>query len=142
MITKELLEKELYSINHEWKTIFYAPLTREFDIQFTSNGKLNKSWFDKATDILEVPEFVHNKSFSSLLSKIKIRLNITNRCNLHCKYCSVNANSWEKFDMPNEIMYYAINNLFEYTKKNNADEIELTFSWWEPTLQQKKLKKS
>lgn len=134
MLTPELLSREIYDIKHEWKRIFYAPLTRDFYISMEENWEIDSELYNKAIDILEVPKFVNNKSFSSLLSKIKIRLNITNKCNLSCEYCSVSANSKTWINMSDETAYSAIDNLFEYANKNNATEIELTFSWWEPTL--------
>lgn len=141
MLKKELLEKEIYTIKHEGKTILYAPLTRSFNIKLWYDWVVEKEWFDSATDLLEVPDFIHEKSFSSLLSKIKIRLNVTNKCNLNCEYCSVKANSWKWEIMSDDIAFSAIDNLFEYAVKNNANEIELTFSWWEPTLQSEQIVK-
>lgn len=134
MITPELLKEEIYEINHEWKKIYYAPLTRDFDIRLEWEWNLDIDWYNKAIDISEVPDFIKEKSFSSLLSKIKIRLNVTSKCNLNCSYCSVNANSRQWINMTDEMAYNSIDNLFDYAIKNNATEIELTFSWWEPTI--------
>lgn len=140
MINKNLLEKEIYKIDHEWKTIFYAPLTRNFDIT-DGDWILNNEWFKEATNLSEVPDFIKEKSFASLLSKIKIRLNITNKCSLNCEYCSVSSNWNNWIDMPDKIAFSSIDNLYEYAKFHNASEIELTFSWWEPTLRLAQIEK-
>lgn len=93
MINKSLLENEIYTIPHEGKTIAYAPLTRLFSIHdgTISRGELDKSWLESASSPFEVPDFILEKGFAQERKKLRLRMNVTSKCNLSCEYCSVSA---------------------------------------------------
>jgi len=134
MINSEILQKEIYVIPINGYTLFYAPLTRNFYICEGRADKrdVDKQWLAKATDINNIPAFVR-KGFDLDKKKIKLRINVTNRCNLRCSYCSI-GNMAESKDMSIEMGLRVIDNFLEYAEISGAKEIEMTFSGGEPTL--------
>ena len=132
-ITDKLLCKEIYTFNHDGYTITYAPLTRFFHVVL-ANSTNNVEWIENATKLSNVPAFVQEKWFSEMNNKLRIRLNVTSKCNLSCSYCSVSAlKKWGK-NMDKLMAFLAIDKLVSRAKELWINEIELTFSWWEPTI--------
>lgn len=130
-----LLKKEVYIIPADNKTLVYAPLTRMFcfyDGIINNVNDIDHEWLDEAMDISNIPAFV-KKGFSCDLEKIKLRLNITNKCNLHCSYCSI-GDVLDKQDMSKETGLRVMEQFIKYAKSLMAKEIEVTFSGGEPTL--------
>ena len=135
MITKKLLEKEVYAIAVPPTTLIYAPLTRYFILYegTASLADVESEWLQEATDLKNIPQFVRNKGFALDHKKIRLRLNITTGCNLLCGYCSVNAGGvGEK--MPEDVAAFAIKSFSRLAKSQKTEEIELSFSGGEPTL--------
>lgn len=68
----------------------YAPLTRFFHVS-EYGSEVSEEWRKEAANPVNVPEFILKKGFDEERKKLKIRLNITSKCNLNCAYCSVSA---------------------------------------------------
>lgn len=141
MIDKKLLKNEVYTISYENKTIFYAPLTRFFALS-DNTIKINQKWLRDATNTNNVPDFVRNNSFVYDTEKIRLRLNITTKCNLKCNYCSVQAGGKNSVDMPENIAISAINGFCKLAVQNNSKTLELVYSGGEPTLKIPFIKKT
>lgn len=62
-------------------------------------------------------------------------IRVTYKCNWKCKFCNVlkTNNFWEEDIINNEIIYKILNLTNKYDKKQRNNLI-LSFSWWEPTL--------
>lgn len=83
---------------------------------------------DKSTISREI-----EKGFNLDKEKIKLRINVTNRCNLRCSYCSIgNATGYK--DMSAETGSRVVDAFLEYAEISGAKQIEMTFSGGEPTL--------
>jgi len=135
MITKKLLEQEVFSIKMESSTLIYAPLTRYFTLYdgLVTLSDVETEWLQEAMNPANVPAFIHDKGFVYDQEKIRLRLNITNNCNLRCSYCSVNAGMGAK-DMPEDVARNTMRYFSDIAKRNGAKELEVVFSGGEPTL--------
>lgn len=134
MLTKKLLKEEVYKIKVDKKTILYAPLTRKFLVY---NGAVEveqaePEWLRSATSISRVPLFVR-EGMAINTNKIRLRLNVTTRCNLNCGYCSVRAGENTK-NMSETVAFQSIDGFSRIAMKRNAQNLELVFSGGEPTL--------
>ncbi len=135
MLTNKLLGKEIYAINMNKQTLFYAPLTRSFAV---SDGKANigdigGDWIKEASSQSNVPDFIREQGFKYDKDKIRLRLNITTKCNLNCQYCSVRAGSNPR-NMARDIALRSVSNFCRYAQEENANTLEIVFSGGEPTL--------
>lgn len=74
---------------------------------------------------------------SSTTQKIYINeiIRINYKCNWTCKFCNVlkTNNYWEK-DVSNQEVVYKILSLLKKYSKVQLNDLILSFSWWEPTL--------
>ncbi|MBU1137277.1 radical SAM protein [Patescibacteria group bacterium] len=135
MLTDELLEKEIYAVDLEGQTLFYAPLTRSFAVY---NGNVNiqdisKDWIKEASSQNNVPDFIRERGFKYDKDKIRLRLNITTKCNLNCQYCSVQA-GFNPRNMSRDIALRSVSSFCQYAQEENANTLEIVFSGGEPTL--------
>lgn len=62
-------------------------------------------------------------------------IRITYKCNWSCKFCNVykTNNFWENDVSDKEVVYQILNLVNKYSKEQRQNLI-LSFSWWEPTL--------
>lgn len=135
MLTSGLVKKEVFAIRFGGRTLFYAPLTRNFAVYdgVCSLDEIDKQWLKNATSIINVPNFIRDNGFVYDKDKIRLRLNITTKCNLTCSYCSVRANDGSK-NMSEKIALCAVKSFCKFAKKNKAKTLEMVFSGGEPTL--------
>jgi uncharacterized protein len=130
-----LLQREVYAVPFRTNTLVYAPLTRRVALYEGTIGleEVDPEWLAAATDPTNVPTFIEEKGFAYDTEKIRLRLNITSRCNLACKYCSVSASS-QGYDMPISTAIAAVKEFVARGKQLNSKELEIVFSGGEPTL--------
>lgn len=135
MLTNELLGKEIYAIDVKNHTLFYAPLTRSFAIcdGETNIRDIGENWTKEASSQDNVPDFIREQGFKYDKDKIRLRLNITTKCNLNCQYCSVQAGSNPR-NMTKDTALRSVSNFCRYAQEKNANTLEIVFSGGEPTL--------
>ncbi len=138
MFSNKFLRQEVYCIPLDsGNTLIYAPLTRFFAIYEGAVAKADiiRDIPAEAISPKEIPEFVRKRGFVLDSSKIRLRLNVTSECNLHCSYCSVNANNFlvSVKNMPDSVAFAAVDFFTERTLKEKKD-LEIVFSGGEPTL--------
>lgn len=135
MLTDELLGKEIYTIDVDDQTFFYAPLTRSFAVcdGEANIGDIGEDWVKEASLQSNVPGFIRERGFKYDKDKIRLRLNITTKCNLNCQYCSVRAGSNPR-NMTRDIALKSVSNFCRYVQEKNANTLEIVFSGGEPTL--------
>ena len=135
MLTNELLGKEIYVIDVDDQTLFYAPLTRSFAVcdGEANIGDISEDWVKEASLQNNVPDFIREQGFEYDKEKIRLRLNITTKCNLNCQYCSVRAGSDLK-NMTRDIALRSVSHFCQYAQEKNANTLEIVFSGGEPTL--------
>ena len=135
MIDQEFLRKEIYATPFQGNTLVYAPLTRHVALYEgeVSLEDVDPEWLAVAVNPVNVPDFVIKNGFVYDAEKIRLRLNITSRCNLGCKYCSVNASACGS-DMPMSVALAAVRELIARGKLLGSKKLEITFSGGEPTL--------
>lgn len=95
---------------------------------------IDVEWLKSAVDPSNVPEFVRNKGFVLDRNKIRLRFNITKRCNLRCSYCSAGNQNSTLPDMSESLATETITNLHSLAMQKGIKEFEITFSGGEPTL--------
>lgn len=132
---QNFLRKEVYAVPDEANTLVYAPLTRHVALfeGAISLDEIDPEWLAAATDPANVPAFIEERGFVYDTEKIRLRLNVTPRCNLMCGYCSVRALP-VGIDMPMEIALAAIRQFIHYGQELGAHELEVVFSGGEPSL--------
>jgi radical SAM protein with 4Fe4S-binding SPASM domain len=132
---QKLLQREVYAVPFRADTLVYAPLTRCVALYEGAVGleEIDPEWFATATDPTNVPAFIEEKGFAYDSKKIRLRLNITSRCNLACSYCSVSASS-QGCDMPISTAIAAVKEFVVYGNRLGSRELEIVFSGGEPTL--------
>lgn len=141
MLTTKLVKKEIFAIRFGERTIFYAPLTRNFAMYdgICSLNEIDKQWFKNATSIINVPNFIRDNGFVYDKDKIRLRLNITTKCNLACSYCSVRAND-NSMNMSEKTALSVVNIFCEFAEEKKAKTLEMVFSGGEPTLRMNLIK--
>ena len=143
MLTKALLKREVYGIEVKGQTLFYAPLTRSFALcdGIVDLYGVDRDWLKEATSMRNVPGFVREKGFVYDEEKIRLRLNVTTRCNLRCDYCSVRAGSHSR-NMSDSVAINAVRGFCKFAEERGAKTLEMVFSGGEPTLCMRVIKKS
>lgn len=143
MLNATLLSQEIYLIPLNNRTLCYSPLTRGFALYdgFVERRDIDPEWLKENTDIRNVPDFIREDGFSLDKSKVRLRLNITNMCNLGCSYCSVNASDGKVAFMTEKVAMGAIDSFSKLAQDSGAQVLEMVFSGGEPTLRMDFIKK-
>jgi uncharacterized protein len=134
-LDKNFLEEEIYKIPRPDGTLVYAPLTRSFLFSEEKSDQFHPpdDWIKDAISTNNVPQFVIDSLFNNTDKTIRLRLNVTNGCNLHCEYCSVVAQKTYRTDMDFEMAKKNI--LFFLDECSKSDKkLEITISGGEPTI--------